>query len=519
MTTSTTTTEEAMTAKFPAISESLKITDEPTLSTMFPIHRHMLKCARTQRTPLCEANMIFLVLNPTLFAHYSSADYPTEMENYHEPDPYPNYDNALDSNARQALRDGHAYDTMVHYDCKNMNAALVARFLQYLDLTYREQWEDHCIDNGLANPQYLQCWQFFLDEYGDSNSTDRTNNLDQMRQAWNPATGFETLVRQLHDGTEYATYAGRPLDGEDVVDMAEQLILQAGQYPDIYEEWCAEQNKSFSAFCTFWRKKLRLRKQTGQSAGKFGYGGNAMGSVSSAEDLEADQRLEESMETFGQAHMASQQTLQNMSNNNKQLEEFTKRFDRMEQMMYRMTTGNQPPPPPTQLQPSYYQAPPMPQQPSYQRRGRRNDNRPALPVAPTNYRGNPQNRAQPTPYKRYENWNYCHTHGGDCDHNSWECKRPGYGHNNQTTRQNYQQLGGSAKGVHKTILPSKSGRKPAGVRVPKPQTYQQPAMPPQQYQQQYQQPPPQQAMHMQAPPAAPMQPAHQPQQMMQQPQP
>lgn len=221
MTTSVITTEAAMTAKFPPIIDSLKIADEPTLVTMFPIHRHMVKCARTHRTPLCNANMIFLVLNEQLFQAYTQEDYPTEMENYPEPDPFPNYDNALDANARQALRDGNAYDNMVHFDCKNMNAALVARFLSYLSPTYREQFEDHCLEDGIANPTYLECWQYFLDEYGASTSTDRTKNINEMKKPWNPTTGFETLVRQIMDGIEYATFTMRPLDGDDVVDIAE----------------------------------------------------------------------------------------------------------------------------------------------------------------------------------------------------------------------------------------------------------------------------------------------------------
>ena len=136
MTTSTITSVEAMTSRFPAINESLKITDGPNLVTMFPIHRHMLKCTRTHRTPLCNTNMILLVLNATLFQAYSNKDYPTKMDDYSEPDPYPNYGNALDSNTRQALRDGNAFDNMVHFDIKNMNAALIARFLLFIDATY-----------------------------------------------------------------------------------------------------------------------------------------------------------------------------------------------------------------------------------------------------------------------------------------------------------------------------------------------------------------------------------------------
>jgi hypothetical protein len=46
-----------------------------------------------------------------------------------------------------------------------------------------------------------------------------------MQRPWNPSSGFQALVHQLHNGIEYATYAGRPIDGEDIVDMAELLVL------------------------------------------------------------------------------------------------------------------------------------------------------------------------------------------------------------------------------------------------------------------------------------------------------
>jgi hypothetical protein len=64
----------------------------------------------------------------------------------------------------------------------------------------------------------------------------------------------------------------------------------------------------------------------------------------------------------------------------------------------------------------------------------------------------------PIPYKQWEHWNYCHTHGGDVEdaHMSAMCNRQGPVHNPNTTRANM--MGGSPVGMHKTILPSASGR-------------------------------------------------------------
>ena len=118
MTSNNITSQEAMEAKFLPIDDALKIAGEPNLPRMFPLLKHMVRCARTQRSPLCYANMIFLALNETLFANYSNDDYPTEMEDYPEPDPSPNYDAATDSNERAALKHGWEYDCKIHYEAK-----------------------------------------------------------------------------------------------------------------------------------------------------------------------------------------------------------------------------------------------------------------------------------------------------------------------------------------------------------------------------------------------------------------
>jgi hypothetical protein len=60
----------------------------------------------------------------------------------------------------------------------------------------------------------------------------------------------------------------------------------------------------------------------------------------------------------------------------------------------------------------------------------------------------------PTPYKHWENWNYCHSHGGDIDdtHTSALCGNRGPTHNPNATHANI--MGRFIAGMHKTILPS-----------------------------------------------------------------
>jgi hypothetical protein len=84
----------------------------------------------------------------------------------------------------------------------------------------------------------------------------------------------------------------------------------------------------------------------------------------------------------------------------------------------------------------------------------------------------------PTPFKTFKNWNYCHTHGGDVDnnHTGMSCRNPGPAHNPNATRTNTME--GSITGLHRTILPSISGRiQPRQQRAPAPTMWQQPLPP------------------------------------------
>jgi hypothetical protein len=59
----------------------------------------------------------------------------------------------------------------------------------------------------------------------------------------------------------------------------------------------------------------------------------------------------------------------------------------------------------------------------------------------------------PTPYKRWENLNYCHTHGGNVNNTntSARCMIPGPMHKSNASRTNI--IGQLISGLHKTILP------------------------------------------------------------------
>ncbi len=87
-----------------------------------------------------------------------------------------------------------------------------------------------------------------------------------------------------------------------------------------------------------------------------------------------------------------------------------------------------------------------------------------FPQQPTWFGGSRAGAQQPThppnPYKHWENWNYCSTHGGDIEdwHTSATCGYWRPAHNPNVTRANI--MGGLVAGMHKTILPLAHGCTP-----------------------------------------------------------
>jgi hypothetical protein len=97
---------------------------------------------------------------------------------------------------------------------------------------------------------------------------------------------------------------------------------------------------------------------------------------------------------------------------------------------------------------------------------------------PEGFAGGQRPLQPPTLFKMFENWNYCHTHGGDVDntHTGTLCRHPGLAHNLNATRTNT--MGGNMAGLHRTILPSTSSHIPSRPpQAPTPMIWQQPTPP------------------------------------------
>jgi hypothetical protein len=238
-------------------------------------------------------------------------------------------------------------------------------------------------------------------------------------------------------------------------------------YAEEYKAWIGIKNAGqlmnpcikqtlFDSFKGFWSNAITLVNQTSILALQHGYGMAAMDNNGGSIALHS-----ESLANFGAVYAATQESVKSQADS---ISTIQAQLTGLQQFC--MAIGQQQPPPN-----NIYYAPQQQQRRhnnSKNNRGGRcsggfNGNGGGYPQQPTSHQGQQSGGrgfVRPTPYKRYENWNYCHTHGGDVEdgHTSATCNRRGPVHNPNATRANM--MGGLPAGMHKMILPSATGRTP-----------------------------------------------------------
>lgn len=206
----------------------------------------------------------------------------------------------------------------------------------------------------------------------------------------------------------------------------------------------AADGNDFAAFKTFWEQAIRIADTSRATpAAQYEYGLNITEINDDKSTASRTSMLENSLSSFGSAYAATEERVRTQTDtiNNLQGQINTLQQQLCHSLMAR---------------PPAYAPPPYPprRNTNYHRGGHGGRNQ-HVPTGPPATQVTP-----PNPYKRFENMNYCHTHGGDIDdnHTSATCTRPGMFHNYHATRENT--MGGSISGLHKTIMPSAVGRRP-----------------------------------------------------------
>jgi hypothetical protein len=401
-------------------------------------------------------NMLFCAASPSLYSFFTTEAYPSTFLPFPaEVDAVPDFSTCNSYNERETLKATNARDRKTRADIVTMNAALSNVFLANLPKAICQTYEPICMKQ--PNTVFLHMFNWFIEKYGKTTTEDREDNWQQMAADWHPSDGFEPLATCLFVGTSYVSASRYPMDDRDIIDIGLRVIKQCGMYSEEYKNWIARENESLpivetiDSFKEYWAAAISLVNQTAIPAANHGYGKNVM------DDDTSIASYGELLANFGAAYAATQESMKSQATTMAAMQ------GQLANIQQFCIAVNQQPPP------TIY-APPQQQQHNNRRSNRRNggsggaNGTGSFPQQPTwfgsNGAGAQQPSRPPTPYKRWENWNYCSTHGGDVDdsHTRMTCGNRGPTHNPNTTRANI--MGGSVAGMHKSILPSACGRTP-----------------------------------------------------------
>jgi hypothetical protein len=393
-------------------------------------------------------NMLFCAASPSLYSFFTTEPYPSTFFPFPvEVDAVPDFSTCNSDNERETLKATNACDRKTRADIVTMNAALSDVFLANLPKAIRQTYEP--IHMKQPDTVFLHMFNWFIEKYGKTTTNDRKDNRQRMAADWHPSDGFEPLATHLFVVASYASASRYPMDDRNVIDIGLRVIKRCGMYSEEYKNWIARENESplivetIDSFKEYWAATISLVNQTAIPAANHGYGMNVM------DDDTSITSYGESLANFVAAYAAMQESMKSQTTTMAAMQ------GQLANIQQFCIAFNQQPPP------TIY-APPQQQQHNNRRSNRHNGGSGGANGTGSsgNGAGAQQPTCPPTPYKRWENWNYCSTHGGDVDdsHTSMMCGNRGPTYNSNATRANI--MGGLVAGMHKSILPSACGRTP-----------------------------------------------------------
>jgi hypothetical protein len=475
------TLQSEMVAAFPP--KCAVIVGEPNLRELIRVLRHCVKCAQSHSTQYDTLNCLYLVVAEALYKQYAPLVFngdgtpvlnangrqerqamPAEPE---YPGEGPTYDMMnVENNA--TIRDTWERKNMFYIEDKHMNRALCKLFLSLVSVEIQRTFEEEMMAN--PNMKFKDMADNFWATYGTVTEEEVKDNKDRLTTAWQPHQGFEALVAQIETCLVYSHFARKLIPDGELIDAFLICIKKTGCYQTGYDRWelLPAAQKKVWADTKFWWKKEYLRVKPTVSARQAGYGMNA------AEEAAEDAQYNQSVASFASGHAASQGSIANLTATNAAQQQQITALQAQLQSANNVAQVMYAPP----VQQPMMNVMPMQQQQGRGRGGRyggrgggRGRGRTSqgwqgawgqLQQQPNTIQPNMNfgtgGAQQKTPYRIFDNWNYCHTCGGHIsdDHTSATCMMPGPHHNCNATRQNM--MSGTTRGMHKTVMPAQCGR-------------------------------------------------------------
>ena len=103
-------------------------------------------------------------------------------------------------------------------------------------------------------------------------------NKKHMEEEWQAGKPIEHLFSQINDAMEYGIFSRFPINDANLVQTAESLILQNGNYAQEYKDWRSTPLTlcKWAEFQDWWQKSYRLCEETETTAVALDYTANVV---------------------------------------------------------------------------------------------------------------------------------------------------------------------------------------------------------------------------------------------------
>ena len=328
----TVTTQDEIYKAFPEIDETLIVHGELGAFEIFLIMRHLWECAQSHEYPASETmNMLYLMMDETFYANFTDEAFPHRYYPWPDsPPPFACYANCADQNARNSLDDQRAYAMKLSQEAKSMHKALKKRLVAYLPETVKAEWKKKNME--LPNATIAQMMTWLVDEYAHTTEEERIALRQSMCDDWNPADGIMALVSRLTAIQQFFLMINQPITVNDILDAGNQVIKATGLFTHESKEWLKVTPKTVATWKEYWKEAFKIARMANPTLAKnVGHGMNAA-------QEEAETRFEDTVKAYGKASMMREESMANITAENKRLQEENMQKD---QMIFMMQQQNQ----------------------------------------------------------------------------------------------------------------------------------------------------------------------------------
>jgi hypothetical protein len=206
-----------------------RIHGEPTYGTLAELTRTLQENAASVPCTLGGARhgYLALIISDEAYAMKSNTPFVVPAPPPLNPD-LPN--GATAAQITEATRQ-HAANTRVFDEYRHVELALKKQLIDSVEPLFVKAKKDKVV--GFANKTVRELLQHLFDEYGEiSGGGEWEENMQRMREPWNPETPFETLIDQFDNGMEYADAARCSFSPTQILMMAERLNFNTGLFHD-----------------------------------------------------------------------------------------------------------------------------------------------------------------------------------------------------------------------------------------------------------------------------------------------